>query len=125
MSQQDNQTTGTVNPVEVEKELLNKQQFIADSDPAEAAAKVLHQLESRFENLISGLSSRQLRRCMKAIVMAPFIQGYKPSDKLEKEAFMVGDSMMQAKMVLLTHLQIEEMENEKKAAEEKVETVSE
>ena len=89
--------------VQVEKEILKEEAAKAEkADPLEIAATMFGIYFPRFCSKIDKLSSRALRRVIKAIVETPLNQvPYNPKDKDEKEAFAIAKGLMDAKMVMI------------------------
>lgn len=96
-------TQGYMDPVALEKQLVAEEQarLNADPDQEELACMMLKIYTPRFNNLIDQLSNRQLRRVIKSLVEFPLGKDYNHKDKTEAEAFMVGQGLLDAKMVLV------------------------
>lgn len=90
-----------IDPKQVEKEMLELAQNRA-VDPAESAAMVYHMYKPEFLKRIPLLSSKALRRVLQLIVEHPLNdKKLAGTTQVEKEVLMLGDSMLQAKFVLI------------------------
>jgi len=95
---------GYLDPVEVEKKLLAEEEAKfakPQHDDAEIASMMLSLYTPRFNMLVDKLSNRELKRLIKALVEFPLGKTYKHVSKEENEAFMIGQGLMDAKMVLV------------------------
>jgi len=87
----------------IEKQLVEQEQerLRKEPDQEELACMMLKLYTPRFNSLIDGLSNRQLRRVIKSLIEFPLGRDYQHNDKHEKEAFAIGQGLMDAKMVLV------------------------
>ena len=96
---------GYLDPVEVEKKMvaeeLARMNAPPERDDAEVASMMLSLYTPRFNKLVDGLSNRELKRLAKSIVAFPLGKEYKHVSKEEQEAFMIGQALTDAKMVLV------------------------
>jgi len=91
-----------VDGAELEAELLAEdKQRKKEVDPVEIAAQMLTYYTPRFNMLVDKLSSRQLRRVTKSIVEFPVGKTYNHTNDMEKEVFMIGKSLLDAKYVMI------------------------
>jgi len=104
VSLQDDQFLPKVDPVQVEKEIVQEQlqRATTDYDPFEAAAKIFTMFLPQFRMLVRSMSNRQLRRLVMALIEVPLQKkDYKHPTKEEQAAFMVGDRLLQAKWAMM------------------------
>lgn len=99
-------------PKEVEKQMIESAQNRAD-DPAESAAMIYTMYRPEFLRRAKKLSSRGKARVLELLVQYPLNGEAVFSNELEKEAYFLADSMIQAKFVLM-------METYKNSAEQLV-----
>lgn len=81
----------------------------------------------KFKQAVETLSSRQLRRLLKMLVEYPLNEReYQPKNQVEKNAFLVGNKLLEAKfmMILTTHFDLAEKPNKKKEGKKDGETNS-
>ncbi len=97
MSEEINQIE-TVDPAQVEAEMLAAAEAKAN-DPAEQAAQLFKAYKNSYERSIAKLSSKSLRRLLKALVLAP-LENAPLVNQAEHEAYFYGDSMLQAKFLM-------------------------
>ena len=88
-----------VDPVEVEKRMIEEAKKKSE-DPAEQAAMVFTMYKSNFERALAKLKGKAHTRLLNALVMAPLVE-VKLITEAEKEAYFFGDSMIQAKFVMM------------------------
>lgn len=89
-----------VDPVQIEKELLAEAKKKSE-DPAEQAAMVFTMYKANFESAMKNLRKKGAHeRLLKALVMSP-LEKIELITEAEKEAFFFGDSMIQAKFVMM------------------------
>lgn len=73
--------------------------------PEDAAAGIFQMLLPIFENHLNGLSKKALRRLIKGLVTHPLEEyvpkGGEKEKKLEKNAFAVGERMLQSKYMMI------------------------
>lgn len=90
-----------MSPEEVEKLALETHGDFA-GDPMAQASTLYGLYAPKFMNGLYKLSSNQLRRLIRALIEAPFwTEIPKFRNKDEEEMFMVGDRLLQAKMVMV------------------------
>lgn len=82
-------------------------------DPFEVAATMMGMYSPKFNELVNGLSTGELRRLSKALVQYPinekeFIDI--TSTQSLKDAFMVGDRLVQAKWMMIQKALMDEQE---------------
>lgn len=82
--------------VQEEQERLNK-----PANDEEIACMMLKLYTPKFNQLVDKLSNRELKRVIKALVEFPLGKSYKHIGKEEKEAFAIGQGLMDAKMLLM------------------------
>jgi hypothetical protein len=71
----------------------------------------------RFRMLTSKMSSRMLKRMVVALIEAPLNEKeYNPRDVLEREAFVLGDKLLQAKFFMMMHTLAEQQQQAEQAA---------
>lgn len=83
---------------------------IADSNPLEreleACAQMLGMYLPVFKARVSNLSGRQAKRLCKNLVEYPLAEDeYAPKEQHEKDAFLMGERLLQAKMMLMIYTQ--------------------
>lgn len=119
------------NPVEVEKELLNKvaaeKEAAIQRNPEDVAAAMFSMYFPIFHNVTKKLSNKQLRRILNALVEVPLNgKEYKMLKKDEKEVFQIGSALLESKwQMMLYALQKHHEELTAKQAEETKETPNE
>lgn len=91
-----------------EEEAMNR-------DPAEIAAMAFHMYFPVFENLTSGLSNKELKRLVNALigkghVSQPEIPKFK--DTKAGEAYKMGLELLQAKFMMITRLEMNALEKQ-------------
>lgn len=93
---------GYIDADEVEKKLVQQEldRMNKDPDQEEVACMVIKMFTPRFDQLIEGLSNRALKRVVKSLMAYPIGKEYKHPTAAENEAFKVGLSIQDAKMVL-------------------------
>lgn len=105
-------------PQELEQELLQKElqpSGQAEEDPAAIAAGLFGIYLPRFLALVWKLSSKGRARVLCALIESPLNDApYNFSSKEEKECFLVGEALLQAKFMLV---QASFMENSSALAE--------
>lgn len=95
--------------------LLGKSQ-----DPFEAAATMFGLYAPKFELVLKQLSTGQLRRLANALVQYPINEKeFINEDKILREAFSVGQSLLEAKWLMTMHTLVE---YEQKVAQENNQT---
>ena len=94
---------GYVDPVALEAQLVQEEQerLNKPADEEEIACMMLKLYTPRFNGLVDKLSNRELKRVIKALVEFPLGKAYKHIGQEEKEAFSIGQGLMDAKMVLM------------------------
>lgn len=108
-------------PAEFEKRLLaeEEQDFkqIYEKSPEDVHAYFMEAYTGRFVNYVSKLSKNSLSRVLLKLVAKPTAaDNIRHTSKEEKEAFILGEKLLQSKFLLtqhLTMLEIERAENEK------------
>jgi hypothetical protein len=98
--------------------------FGSSMQPFEAASMMFGMYAPKFEEALKHLSTGQLRRLTNALVQYPlnektFIEDH---DQTLKEAFSVGQSLLEAKWLMTMHAL---MEHEQKMVQENSQTASE
>lgn len=88
-----------LDPDQVEAEMLAAAEA-KRNDPAEQAAMLFTAYQSLFEKSVAKLKGKAHTRVLKALVMAPLVK-VDLITEAEKEAFYFGDSMLQAKFVMV------------------------
>lgn len=90
-------------PKEVERQMVQEEldRRNKEPDPLEIASMMLTLYTPRFCALVDQLSSRQLKRLVKALVEYPVGREYSHRDKLEAEAAAIGHNLLDAKAALL------------------------
>jgi replicative DNA helicase len=85
----------------IEQEMLEAAQNRA-VDPAESAAMVYHMYKPELLRRLPKLSTRALRRVFQLVIEHPLNdKALKATTQLEQEVFMLADSMLQSKFVLM------------------------
>lgn len=94
---------GYTDPVAVEQQMVAEEQarMTAEPDQEELACMMIKLYTPRFDGIVDKLSNRQLKRVVKSLVAFPLGKEYNHKDKTEAEAFMIGQSLLDAKMVLV------------------------
>lgn len=93
-----------IDPVALEQAMVaQEQKRTQEADPQEVASMMLSLYIPRFNALVDKLSSRQLRRLTKSLMEYPVGKTYTHTDPLEKEAAAIGNGLMDAKLLLITH----------------------
>lgn len=116
----------TRSPDEIEAEFLKQAEddaikFAENRDPAEIAAMMFHMFYPQFKGLVIGLSNKELRRLVTALVgkghqSEPEVPKF--NEKRTGQAYKMGLEILQAKFMMITKLEmdmIEKAENEKAA----------
>jgi hypothetical protein len=104
---------------EVEAAMLEAERVkAAQADPVEIASMMLTLYTPRFCGIIDTLSNRQLRRVIKSLIEFPVGRDYEHRDKAEREAFAIGNRLMDAKYVLVANSYNEHREELMKAVDE-------
>lgn len=95
---------GYIDPDAFEKKLVEEElaRLNKQPDPEEIACMMIKLYTPRVNQLVDQLSNRELKRLIKGLIAFPLGKDYHGVSKLEKEAFMVANSIMDAKMVLVT-----------------------
>lgn len=96
-------TEETKNADQIEKELLEKANANA-TDVFGNAATTFGLYAPKFFAGLNKLSSRQLRRLIRALIEVPFVTKmpqFRNQD--EKEMFAVGENLLLAKLVMISH----------------------
>lgn len=88
-----------VDPKQVEAEMIAEAKKKSE-DPAEQAAMVFTMYKSNFERAVKKLKGKAHTRLLNALVMSPLVE-VKLLTEAEKEAYFFGDSMIQAKFVMM------------------------
>lgn len=93
-------------------------QFNKDYDPALAPSSLFGLYAPHFFSLVDGLSNKQLRRLVKALVVYP-LEPIKPNknNDAEVKAYNIGDRMLQAKYLMILYTAHEAQEKQKAEAE--------
>lgn len=102
-----------VNPNSVE--VIEKTEEMNSKNNAEdVAATFFYAYLPRFKGMVESMSSRMLKRLIIALVEVPLNEKtYDPKNQSEKDAFLIGDQLLQAKMSMIIHTLYEKMEQEK------------
>lgn len=95
-------------------------------DPVQAASSLFETYFPIYCKQLDNLSRKQIVRLTKALVGLPLEEGFKPNLKDEKEvqAFMVGERLLQAKMVI-THSVLTERQKEIEARKLEIQSKTE
>lgn len=94
---------------------------VVNRDPAEIAAMAFHMYFPVFQNLTTGLSNKELKRLVNALVgkghvSQPEIPKFK--DKKAGEAYKMGLELLQAKFMMITRLEMNQLQEQINAAAE-------
>lgn len=100
MSEALEETPKLYDPKEVEKQMIDAAQKNVE-DPAEQAAMIYTMYRPEFLRRSKKLSARGRSRVLELLVQYPLNGEVKFSNELEKEAYFLADSMIQAKFVLM------------------------
>lgn len=94
---------GYTDPVALETQLVAEEQarLAKPADDEEIACMMLKLYTPKFQQLVDKLSNRELKRLIKALVEFPLGKNYKQISEEEKQAFAIGQGLMDAKMVLM------------------------
>lgn len=93
--------TKQYDPKEVEQELLEAAKRRAE-DPAETAAMVYTMYKPEFLRRLKGLSSRAKTRLIRLLIEHPLNEkDFAATTQIEREAFLLGNSMLEAKFVMI------------------------
>ena len=100
---EDNENKELPSAKEVEQAMLDKvKEKEQNIDPAEVAAQLFTLYLPRYFAHVDNLSSNALRRLCKALVEVPLNDTpYNHTSPQEKEAFAIGDRLIQAKFMLI------------------------
>lgn len=97
-------------PKEVEREMLEAAQNRA-VDPAESAAMVYTMYRPEVMKRLPKLSQKAMRRVLQRLIEHPLNETeLKASTNLEQEFFMLADSMLQSKFILMQQTYMESAE---------------
>lgn len=107
--EENNKTTEQLVNEAIEQKVNEVQENV---DAFEVAANMTGLYTPKFELLVKKLSTGQLRRLVNALVTYPlnekdFIENCN-SDEL-KNAFLIGDRLLQCKMLMIEHMLMEQM----------------
>jgi hypothetical protein len=93
-------------PEEIEAQLVKEQ---IPEDPMAGIAQMIAGYKTPFVNLVDGLSSKSLKRLLKALVLLP-LEDFVPNMKRkeEKTAFLVGEKLLHAKLTMIHYTALEE-----------------
>ncbi len=81
--------------------------------PEDMCSQMLYVYGPRYKAILKKLSGRQKERLLYMLAMFPLQERvYAPTDPAEREAFNLGDRLLQAKFVLMTKVLSEKMEKE-------------
>jgi hypothetical protein len=87
----------------LEQEMI-KQEQLNQTPPEEVAAAMFNLYLPRFQAIVSKLSNKSLRRVLKALIEYPLVEeDFKFSGELEKEAFLVAENLILAKVMMINH----------------------
>jgi len=91
---------------------------LADRDPGEVAAMMMAQFSPRFKQIVMGLDKKKARRLALALATYPLEnENAITVDLLDpqfKEAFALGDRLIQAKMLLINDIVLGTINKEEK-----------
>ena len=66
----------------------------------------------RFQAMVDKLSNKSLRRVLKALIEYPLVEeDFKFSGELEKEAFLVAENLILAKVMMINHTLMQHQED--------------
>lgn len=117
----------TRSAAEVEAEFLKQaedhaRQIAENRDPAETAALMFHMFYPQFKNLTAGLSNKELRRLINAIIG----KGHQSESDIPKfytretgQAYKLGLELMQAKFMMIQKLELDALEKHQQEKEAK------
>jgi hypothetical protein len=89
--------------VQLEQEMI-KQEQLNQTPPEEVAASMFNLYLPRFQLMVDKLSNKSLRRVLKALIEYPLVEeDFKFSNELEKEAFLVAENLILAKVMMINH----------------------
>lgn len=81
-------------------------------DPEEMAATLLTLYTPKFEMLVNTLSQKALRRLVKKLVQYPLNEkDMNATSSAEKNAFLIGDRLLEAKYMLMINTYAEMVQN--------------
>lgn len=99
------------------------------TSPEEVAAQLFYLYHPKFTMLIDALPKKALTRVLKKLVTYPLVdKTYKGQSEIEKNAYLIGDRLLEAKYVMTIFAMGEQMAKkiEKEEAEEaKIEKITE
>jgi hypothetical protein len=89
--------------VQLEQDMI-KQEQLNQTPPEEVAASMFNLYLPRFQLMVDKLSNKSLRRVLKALIEYPLVEeDFKFSNELEKEAFLVAENLILAKVMMINH----------------------
>lgn len=107
--------------VNKELEEVIKQKAQEASRPEEIAATMYTMYYPRFSKMLDRLSLRQLKRLLRSLVDSNLqTKNYEHKDQYEKEAFIIGDRLLEAKYVMLFTAYTSSLEQLEQAANSEV-----
>lgn len=89
------------------------------------AANVHYTLQPRYFSMLNTLSRKQLLRLNKALATYPLNENEFNHQGVEKEAFLIGNRMLEAKYTLIFHTYFEEFFNNQEKVNNKEQQVKE
>jgi hypothetical protein len=94
----------------LEQEMIT-QERLSQPPPEEVAATMFNLYLPRFQMQVGKLSNKSLRRVLKALVEYPLVEEeYKLSEQ-EKDAFLVAENLILAKVMMINHTLMEHEES--------------
>lgn len=92
---------------------------VGEQSPVAAASQVLAMYTPVFNNLVSKLSANAKGRVLNKLIEFPLGEKeYAATSQAEYDAFMIGDRLIAAKFILITHTYNENLEEIKQKADE-------
>lgn len=87
-----------------EKQNTTDTSLMSETDAFGVAASMFGAYMPRFKALIRKLGSKGRERVINALIEVPLMEkDFRPVDKDEREAFLVGQSLLEAKMLMIMH----------------------
>lgn len=97
--------------VQLEQEMIKHEQ-LNQTPPEEVAASMFNLYLPRFQAMVDKLSNKSLRRVLKALIEYPLVEeDFKFSGELEKEAFLVAENLILAKVMMINHTLMQHQED--------------
>lgn len=96
------QKTDVLNEISQKEAEIHQKAQGSENTAEDVAAQLFALYHPLFTQHVAKLSNRQLRRLINALVKFPVeMENYAPTKEVEKNAFLIGDRLLQSKYVMM------------------------